>query len=140
MKPTALFDCRFSSCQAAGTPQARTSTGPQVVMAEAMTVDEAGANPSMPHVSLSSADLDRRYPAVTVPPAADADDGNDLGDATLCAGIRQVKDLVHACAEQGRGRRLEVHSSSRSVTPRVLDWFKRGAADDLPWRGPSVGL
>ena len=64
MKLTALFDCRFASGRAAGAPQTRTSTAPKVTMAEAMAVDEAVAEPFMPHVSLSRVDLDRLYPSV----------------------------------------------------------------------------
>jgi hypothetical protein len=75
-------------------------------MAEAMAVDEAVAEPFMPHVSLNRTDLDRLYPSVTVPQAVDANDGNDLEDPTLNEGLKQVKDLVRACAEQGRRRRL----------------------------------
>ena len=68
----------------------------------------------MPHASLSSADLGRLYPNVTVLPALDANDGNDLEDPTLNEGLKQVKDLVRACAEQGRRRRLV---SSKQVWP-----------------------
>jgi len=114
MKLTALFDCRFASGRAAGAPQTRTSTAPRVTMAEAMAVDEVVASPSMPHVSLNRTDLDRLYPSVMVPPAVDADDGNDLVDPTLNEGLRQVKDLVRACAEQGRRRRM---ASSEEATP-----------------------
>ena len=64
------------------------------------------AEPFMPHVSLSDADLDRLYPGVTVPDAVDAEDGNDPVDQTLNEGLRQVEELVQACAEQGRRRRL----------------------------------
>ena len=106
MKLTALFDCRFTGGRAAAAPQTRTSAAPRVTMAEAMTVDEAVAEPFMPHVSLSAADLDRLYPSVTVPEAVDAEDGNDLEDQTLNEGLRQVEELVQACAEQGRRRRL----------------------------------
>ena len=114
MKLTALFDCRFASGRAAGAPQTRTSTAPRVTMAEAMAVDEVVASPFMPHVSLNRTDLDRLYPSVMVPPAVDADDGNDLVDPTLNEGLRQVKDLVRACAEQGRRRRM---ASSEEATP-----------------------
>ncbi len=106
MKLTALLDCRFTGGRAAAAPQIRTSAAPRVTMAEAMTVDEAVAEPFMPHVSLSAADLDRLYPSVTVPEAVDAEDGNDLEDQTLNEGLRQVEELVQACAEQGRRRRL----------------------------------
>ena len=75
-------------------------------MAEAMAVDEAVAEPFMPHVSLSAVDLDRLYPSVTVPEAVDAEDGNDLLDQTFNEGLKQVEELVQACAEQGRRRRL----------------------------------
>ena len=112
MKLTALFDCRFASGRAAGAPQTRAGATPKTTMAEAMTVDEVAAEPFMPHVSLSRVDLDRLYPSVTVPSAVDAEDGNDIEDATLQEGLRQVKDLVRACAEQGRKRRLAGSSSS----------------------------
>jgi hypothetical protein len=116
MKLTALFDCRFASGRAVAAPQTRTSTAPRVTMAEAMTVDEVVAEPFMPHVSLSAADLDRLYPSVTVPEAVDAEDGNDPTDQTLNEGLRQVEELVQACAEQGRRRRL----ASSSVAPGSL--------------------
>ena len=118
MKLTALFDCRFASGRAATAPQTRTSTAPRVTMAEAMTVDEAVAGPFMPHVSLSAVDLDRLYPSVTVPEAVDAEDGNDLPDQTFDEGLKQVEELVQACAEQGRRRRLA--SSSKLSGPREL--------------------
>jgi len=116
MKLTALFDCRFASGRADAAPQTRTSTAPRVTMAEAMTVDEVVAEPFMPHVSLSAVDLDRLYPSVTVPEAVDAEDGNDPTDQTLNEGLRQVEELVQACAEQGRRRRL----ASSSVAPGSL--------------------
>ena len=75
-------------------------------MAEAMAVDQVVAEPFMPHVSLNRTDLDRLYPNVTVPQALDANDGNDLEDPTLNEGLKQVKDLVRACVEQGRRRGL----------------------------------
>ena len=115
MKLTALFDCRFASGRAAGAPQTGTSTAPRVTMAEAMAVDEAVAEPFMPHVSLNVTDLDRLYPSVTVPDAVDAEDGNDLVDQTLDVGLRQVEELVQACAEQGRRRRLASSSESRVI-------------------------
>ncbi len=114
MKLTALFDCRFSSGRAVGAPQTRRSTAHKVKMAEATAVDAAVAEPFMPRVSLDRTDLDRRYPSVTVPPAVGADDGNDHEDPALDEGLKQVKDLVRARAQQGRRRRLV---SSKQATP-----------------------
>ncbi len=75
-------------------------------MGEDRAGDEGAVAHCMPHVSLSRTDLGRLSTRVMVPPAVDADDGNDLVDPTLNEGRRQVKDLVRACAEQGRRRRL----------------------------------
>ena len=81
-------------------------------MAEAMAVDETDADPFMPRISLSTADLDRIYPSVTVLPAVGSEDQNDFEDTTLNEGLEQVKNLVRACAEQGRRRRLGAPSCS----------------------------
>ena len=64
-------------------------------MAEAMAVDEAVAEPFMPHVSLSAVDLDPLYPSVIVPEAVDADDGNDLLDQTLNESLKQSCDVYY---------------------------------------------
>lgn len=87
MKLTALFGCRFASGRAAAAPHTRTITAPTATMAEATAVDEAVAEPFMPHVSVSRAVLNRLYPDVTVPAAVAAEDGNGLEDVNTTGGL-----------------------------------------------------
>ena len=79
-------------------------------MAEANSLDEPpehAGDPEMPHLLHDPEQLDKLLPSVEVPDAVDAADPfGEEKDQMLEAGVRTVADLMRACSEQGRRRRL----------------------------------
>ena len=77
-------------------------------MAGAYTIDSEDGDPMMPHTVFTSEELDTQYPPVSVPEAVDADDPySGIEDATLTSGLKTASQLVKACNEQGRKKRLD---------------------------------
>ena len=68
---------------------------------------ELSEDPEMPHLLHDPERLNELFPPVQVPDAVDAADPfAEEGDQMLDAGVRTVADLMRACSEQGRRRRL----------------------------------
>ena len=67
-----------------------------------------------PHLEYANLELDRVYPPMAVPEAVDAGDPQpDEDDPILVEGYRLAGELVKACEEQGRKRRLEAYGDQR---------------------------
>ena len=110
MKLVDLFDCKFTGGRASVAPLTRTTTTPKLTMAEANSLEESSelsGDPEMPHLLHDPERLSELFPPVQVPDAVDAADPfAEEGDQMLDAGVRTVADLMRACSEQGRRRRL----------------------------------
>ena len=77
-------------------------------MADACAIDSEEHDPLMPHTVFTHEELDAQYPSISVPEAIDAGDPYcDVQDATLASGLKTVSELVKACSEQGRKKRLD---------------------------------
>ena len=64
----------------------------------------------LPHLTFSPEELDKRYPPLVASEAVDTEDlTKDNEDELILEGARIVKDLVSACALQGRRRHLADH-------------------------------
>ena len=64
----------------------------------------------LPHLTFTPEELDERYPPLVAPEAVDTEDlTKDAEDMIIVEGVRIVKDLVSACAQQGRRRHLADH-------------------------------
>ncbi len=80
-------------------------------MADAMHVDdgekEMMPDPIVPHKEFSKDDLETFFPSIRVPDAVDAEDPfNDVIDPILEQGMKTAGDMVQACSEQGRRRKM----------------------------------
>ena len=72
----------------------------------------------LPHLAFSPEELDQRYPPLVAPEAVDTEDlTRDDEDEIIIEGNKIVKDLVSACALQGRRRHLADQPCSSGRPP-----------------------
>ncbi len=136
MKLTKLFDCRYVSGRAKSAPQTRTTTGGKVTMAEANAVDDdqlqGEKDPSMPHLCLDQAELERLHPPLRVhdDPHDEQDLADDDGDGVLVEGDRIIKEIVDEARAHGRRRQRPGGCAawSRGVRPAARPGDGRGHA------------
>ena len=142
MSLTEIFRCQFQGGRAASAPQRREGVGDKVQMKEANMVKEDDM--ILPHLTFSPEELDRRYPPLVAPDAVDTEDlTKDDEDELILEGNRIVKDLVSACALQGRRRHLADHQApcgtvSTVVRPPGICLASCGARNDLARLKPSA--
>jgi len=119
MSLTEIFRCQFQGGRAASAPQRREGVGDKVQMKEANMVKEDDM--ILPHLTFSPEELDRRYPPLVAPDAVDTEDlTKDDEDELILEGNRIVKDLVSACALQGRRRHLADHQAPCGTVSTVV--------------------
>ena len=116
-----LMGCDFRAGRAETAPQMRrTHTGKSTISeADVGTLESLGeVRPAMPHLQLSSDDLDRQFPTLSVP--HDVDDGHeelwDSWDKVLQRGLEIVADIQARMHSEGR-RRCELEPSSVDDNP-----------------------
>ena len=100
-----------------------------------------------PHLEYAKPELDRLYPPMAVPEAVDAGDPQqDEDDPILVEGYRLAGELVKACEEQGRKRRLEAYGDQQHDTTQPTQQHGSGntaattpTPDNLPLGTLTVG-
>ena len=110
-----LFDCHFRSGRAESAPKMRTEVADKKTISDA-DLATVGERLIFPHLEYAKPELDRLYPPMAVPEAVDAGDPQqDEDDPILVEGYRLAGELVRACEEQGRKRRLAAYGDNADV-------------------------
>jgi len=134
-----LFDCHFRSGRAESAPRMRTEVADKKTISDA-DLATVGERLIFPHLEYAKPELDRLYPPMAVPEAVDAGDPQqDEDDPILVEGYRLAGELVKACEEQGRKRRLEAYDATRSGDKAVQLATDTSTPDNLPLGTLTVG-
>ncbi len=127
MDLTKLFDCNFTDGRAATAPRLRTTPSSKTTMADAADPrynvlavmrgdcedEEEPGELLFPHLAFSEDVLNKMYPSLTASEQLAGDICVEQHDDLLEEGMKRVDELVQACQEQGRKRRIETTGQAR---------------------------